>query len=183
MHSILPLVTATWSLWTPLSLLGSPVVMAGLCLVLVALLTLQRQPRAATACVLIAAGGGALNTWLKALVHRPRPPGSELMLHGHSWSFPSGHAMGSIIGYGLLCYVATRYWSIRGTARTLLFTTSALLVVLIGISRIALGVHYRGDVAGGWAIGAVWLVGCLSLMRRFDHGPAANTMRAFTREP
>lgn len=181
--SFLPVVSPPAAFWTTLSLLGSPVVMAGLCLVLVAVLTIQRQPRAATACVLIAAGGGALNTWLKNLVHRPRPPGSELILHGHSWSFPSGHAMGSIIGYGLLFYVATRHWSITGTAKTLLFTASALLVVLIGISRVALGVHYRGDVAGGWAIGAAWLLVCLSVMCRVDCSADANTTRGITPAP
>ena len=163
-----PLVSSLTSLWTTLSLLGTPVVMAGLCLVLVTVLALQRQPRAATACVLIAGGGGALNMTLKAVVHRARPPGSELLLHGVSWSFPSGHAMGSLIGYGLLCYVATQYWSMSRLANALLISAASLLVLLIGVSRIALGVHYRGDVAGGWAIGGIWLVGCLLLLRRID---------------
>ena len=183
MHSLLSVVTPPSSLWTTVSLLGSPAVMAGLCLVLIVVLTLQSLPRAAIACVLIAAGGGLVNMVLKALVHRPRPPGSELMLHGHSWSFPSGHAMGSLIGYGLLCHVATRYWSMTRAARTVLYTISALLVLLIGISRIALGVHYRGDVAGGWAIGAVWLVGCLFLVRRRDEAVGAHARRTLTREP
>ena len=83
--------------------------------------------------------------------------------------------MGSIIGYGLLCHVATRYWPMTRAARTVLYTLSAVLVLLIGISRIALGVHYRGDVAGGWAIGAAWLVACLWLVRRVDHHADANS--------
>lgn len=162
--------TAAQQAWIIVSLLGSPAVMTGLCLVLVAVLALQREWRGAAACALIAGLGGLLNVWLKALVRRPRPPGADLFLHGHSWGFPSGHAMGSLIGYGMLCYVASRYWSMPRSGGASLDIGSLLIVAGVGVSRVALGVHYAGDVIGGWVIGAVWLAGGIALLRRIEHG-------------
>ena len=155
-------------LWTAISLVGSPVAMAVLCTVLVLALIHRGNVRAASACVLIAGLGGLLNMWLKALVHRPRPPGADRFLHGHSWSFPSGHAMGSLIGYGTLAYCALTYTSLNSIAKRSIVIACALLVLAVGYSRVALGVHYRGDVLGGWIIGAAWLAAGIAVLRRVE---------------
>ena len=156
------------SLWTAISLVGSPVAMAVLCVLLVLALLRFGNVHAASACVLIAGLGGLLNTFLKAFVHRPRPPGADRFLYGHSWSFPSGHAMGSLIGYGMLAYCALTYTSLNSVAKRAIVAACALLVLAVGYSRVALGVHYRGDVIGGWIIGAVWLAAGIALLRSVE---------------
>jgi undecaprenyl-diphosphatase len=102
------------------------------------------------------AGGEALNQLLKNVFARPRPSFVDPLLPESGYSFPSGHAMESFIVYGMLAYfavLALRSWR----ARTAVVCGSGLLVLLIGFSRIYLGVHYFSDVAGGYAAGGVWL--------------------------
>jgi membrane-associated phospholipid phosphatase len=108
------------------------------------------------------AGGGLLNTVLKLVVHRPRPPYAAGFLHHASWSFPSGHAMGSLIGYGMLAYAVTLLWIHRRSAQLSVVLVAALLIVAIGLSRLYLGVHYFSDVVGGYAAGVLWLSACIS---------------------
>jgi undecaprenyl-diphosphatase len=106
---------------------------------------------------LAAVGGGALlNQILKALFTRPRPFFEHPLLVETSYSFPSGHAMESLVAYGMLAYfavLALRTWKWRVAA----VFAATLLVVLIGLSRMYLGVHYLSDVAAGYAAGGVWL--------------------------
>jgi membrane-associated phospholipid phosphatase len=154
--------------WLLVSRLGAPVTLTVLIAIVAARLLSRRQHRAALACLVIAGGGGMLNRLLKALVHRPRPPGAELILNGFSWSFPSGHAMDSLIVYGVICFGALPYYSAPALVRRTIIALAAVIIVLVGVSRIALGVHYPGDVAGGWAIGVMWLVLGLRVWRRLD---------------
>ena len=97
------------------------------------------------------------NAGLKVLFDRARPStqyAADMFLH--TKSFPSGHAFGSLVFYGLLAYLAaTRLphgWNI------IVPIGLAVLVVLIGISRVYLGAHYSLDVLGGWIVGAIILV-------------------------
>ncbi len=145
--------------WKSISLLGSPAAMAGLCLAVMVVLLMQQRWRSALACLLIDGGGGLLNVVLKELVHRPRPPGAELVLGSHSWSFPSGHAMGATIGYGTLTLLVWLVWPISLPMRWIVLVGAITMILAIGVSRVALGVHYPGDVAGGWLIG----LGCLGV--------------------
>lgn len=108
------------------------------------------------------AGGGLLDAVLKLVIRRPRPPYAAAFLHHYSWSFPSGHAMESLIGYGMLAYLLIVM--IPGTpARRLgIVLCTSLLVLAIGWSRLYLGVHYFSDVVGGYAAGVLWLSACIS---------------------
>nr|MBA2714303.1 bifunctional DedA family/phosphatase PAP2 family protein [Rubrobacteraceae bacterium] len=102
------------------------------------------------------AGGAVLNQLLKGLFERPRPFFEHPLLIETSYSFPSGHAMESFVVYGMLAYLAVlalRSWE----ARVGVVFGAALLVVLIGFSRMYLGVHYLSDVLAGYAAGGVWL--------------------------
>jgi membrane-associated phospholipid phosphatase len=106
---------------------------------------------------LSALGGAALlNQLLKVLFARPRPTLSDPLLLESGYSFPSGHAMGSLILYGVLAYFAVIALSNRG-ARAVVILAATLLVLLIGFSRMYLGVHYVSDVVAGYAAGGVWL--------------------------
>jgi membrane protein DedA with SNARE-associated domain/membrane-associated phospholipid phosphatase len=102
------------------------------------------------------AGSAVLNHLLKGLFARPRPHFEHPLLVETSYSFPSGHAMESFVVYGMLAYfavLALRTWA----SRVGVVCGAALLVVLIGFSRMYLGVHYLSDVLAGYAAGAVWL--------------------------
>src|SRR5829696_5332581 len=102
------------------------------------------------------AGSALLNHVLKGLFERPRPHFEHPLLVETSYSFPSGHAMESFVIYGMLAYLAVlalRSWE----SRVAVVFEAALLVVLIGFSRMYLGVHYFSDVLAGYAAGGVWL--------------------------
>jgi membrane protein DedA with SNARE-associated domain/membrane-associated phospholipid phosphatase len=102
------------------------------------------------------AGSVVLNQLLKGLFDRPRPFFEHPLLIETSYSFPSGHAMESFVVYGMLAYfavLALRSWK----ARVAVVFGVALLVMLIGFSRLYLGVHYFSDVLAGYAAGGVWL--------------------------
>lgn len=129
---------------------------------LFALGLLLRKRRADLALWLTAlAGGVLLNQLLKVLFVRPRPFFIEPIFSEANYSFPSGHAMLSLIAYGLAAYlIAVRIHSI--TARTLIGFLAVLVIVVIGISRMYLGAHYFSDVIGGFIAGTMWLATCIT---------------------
>jgi undecaprenyl-diphosphatase len=94
-------------------------------------------------------GGEYLNSGLKGVFERPRPPFAKKA----DWSFPSGHAQMSMICYGMLVYALVLLWPHRAWRIALV----VLLILLIGFSRLLLGAHYPSDVLGGFAAGAAWL--------------------------
>ncbi len=106
--------------------------------------------------LVVSVGGASAFTWLTKLVfHRPRP--ADALLNESSYAFPSGHATAAMAMYGFLGYYIMRHMaSLRRQANVLLATM--FLVLLIGASRILLGVHYLSDVWAGYLIGAGWLV-------------------------
>ncbi len=114
------------------------------------------------ALLLARVGGGWLNYVLKALFERPRPIFDDPLATATFYSFPSGHAMGSMIVYGLLAYWLLRRYPQRGVRLTVIGVTS-LLILLIGFSRLYLGVHYFSDVVAGFAAGIVWLALCIAV--------------------
>ena len=140
---------------------GSPLAMILLAGVVAILLAIQRRGLLLEGWLIAFLGGGVLNEALKRAIHRPRPPHSSV-LSGQSWSFPSGHAMGSLIGYGMLAYVIIVLGTKDRRTRVAVILCTAVLVLAIGVSRLYLGVHYFSDVVGGYAAGALWLSACIS---------------------
>lgn len=112
--------------------------------------------------ILIVPGGLLLNCALKVLVHRQRPFVHGAFAFWDGYSFPSGHTIGATLLYGMLIaalFRAVKDWHIRLPA----VAGGAILVLLVGFSRIALGAHYLTDVLGAIALGIVWLLLCLSI--------------------
>jgi membrane-associated phospholipid phosphatase len=101
-------------------------------------------------------GGAFLNQLLKELFARSRPTLPDPLLIEAGYSFPSGHAMSSLIVYGVLAYFAVLTLP-NWETRAVVILWAALLVLLIGFSRMYLGVHYFSDVVAGYAAGGVWL--------------------------
>ncbi len=145
-----------------ISLLGSPVAMAGLGLGVAVLLAMRRRWILLGGWVAAFAGGGLIDAALKLIIRRPRPPLAAAHLAHLSWSFPSGHAMGSLIGYGMLAYVLTAYVITARPWQVVVVLAAALLTLAIGFSRLYLGVHYFSDVIAGYAAGVLWLSACIT---------------------
>jgi len=118
-------------------------------------LAIRRQWRLAIYLLVTGAGALVLDPVLKSLVGRLRPVVAHPIAHGIGNSFPSGHALGSIVCYGAVLLVFLP--AARGRWRTAFTAVIVALVALIGISRILLGVHYLSDVVGAWAVGIAWL--------------------------
>ncbi|TDQ40475.1 phosphatase PAP2 family protein [Aureibacillus halotolerans] len=107
-------------------------------------------------------GGGLLNTLLKQIFQRERPSLLETV-DGIGYSFPSGHTMGSCIAYGMIAYILSRYVTSK-RKQFLLLVSALVLSLLIGLSRIFLGVHYPTDILAGFAAGLIWLSVCISAL-------------------
>jgi membrane-associated phospholipid phosphatase len=135
---------------------GTSLVMSVLALVV--LLTLYRRNWRAVAVgwTLVFGGGKLVEALLKHTLHRTRPIGAMQHLSDPSYSYPSGHAMGAMIGYGMLAYMVLRRVH-QPAARAAVTTAAALIILAVGLSRLVLAVHYFTDVVGGYAAGAVWL--------------------------
>lgn len=151
-------------------------------LALVVLLTLHRNNwRAVTVGWALVLGGGKLvEALIKHTIHRARPIGALQQLNDASYSYPSGHAMGSLIGYGMLAYLILLCVR-RPAARAAVTASAALIILAIGLSRLVLAVHYFTDVVGGYAAGAVWLALSLAAVEaaraRFTDGTHTDTHR------
>ena len=111
--------------------------------------------RLAVFLVVTTLGGGLLDTVVKEAVGRERPSLLEPVATAHGKSFPSGHAMSSTVAYGALLLVFLP--AIGRRYRAAVVAGAVVLVVAIGFSRLALGVHYLSDVIGGYVLGLAWL--------------------------
>jgi len=110
---------------------------------------------------LLVVGGTLLNGLHKHAFHRTRPAWEDPILVLTSYSFPSGHAMAATLLYGILAaFIVRAIGDWRWRVLTVL--TMGLLIMLIGFSRIYLGVHYLSDVLAAIAAGIAWLSLCLT---------------------
>ena len=105
-------------------------------------------------------GGMLLNEWIKILVHRQRPFLDGPFADWSGYSFASGHTIGATLLYGQLALfilpaMKARHW------RRLTIASAALLIALVGFSRIALGAHFLTDVLAAIIFGVLWLAFCL----------------------
>ena len=126
-------------------------------------LLVRRRMLLALAWVGAQAGGGLLNRVLKEAFERTRPEFADPVLAASSWSFPSGHAMGTFIFCGVGCYLLlrdNRSWSTTAAV----VTASALWCVVMAFSRLYLGVHYASDVVAGLLSGVAWVAVCVSAL-------------------
>lgn len=133
-------------------------------LVVLGLLLLQRKKGAAWLVLSATALGMGLSQLLKNLFSRERPDLVPHLVAVSTASFPSGHAMLSAIVYLTLGVLLARFLVGR-RLKVYVLTIAVLLSLLIGISRVYLGVHYPTDVLAGWSAGAAWALLCLLAAR------------------
>jgi len=118
-------------------------------------LLLVGKVRAALVVIVATAGGIAVTFGLKTLFDRPRPQVVPHLTEVASASYPSGHALLSAVIYLTLGTLLARFTSRRGL-RIYYVGLGFLLTLLIGASRVYLGVHYPSDVLAGWCAGVAW---------------------------
>jgi undecaprenyl-diphosphatase len=128
-----------------------------LLLVVVVPLFYQRGWRLSAILLLVSTAGSAvLTTVLKSVFERARPELFDSGYHASFYSFPSGHATVAVGFYGMLTLVLA--YRLRGTARWAVGVSGVIVVLLIGFSRLYLGVHYPTDVVAGYLAALLWLV-------------------------
>ncbi|WAC25517.1 phosphatase PAP2 family protein [Ancylobacter sp. SL191] len=139
--------------------LGSTTVLTLITAAVVGFLIMDRKAGAALFVVAAVAGGGALSYLLKIGFDRPRPDLVAHLVDVHTLSFPSGHAMGAAVTYLTLAALIVRTERRRRLKAYVLFVAVSL-TLLIGLSRIYLGVHWPTDVLAGWCAGSAWALIC-----------------------
>lgn len=140
------------SLWV--TRLGDWEVLVALTLFASGWLLLRRQGRLALLLIGVTFVARLLVALQKILLGRIRPAENEHLVQVQSLSFPSGHAANSMVVYVMFALVLAR----DGPQRRLAVAAAIILSVLVGISRVTLGVHWPSDVVGGWAFGALWVM-------------------------
>jgi undecaprenyl-diphosphatase len=145
-----------------------PDIMSGIGLI--GLLVAWRSTRYRPQGVLMAfalAGGGAIIGGIKARYARERPTLIEALVKEGTFSFPSGHSFISLVFYGIIAYFRMRLHP-RLRDRAFIAVAAAKFILLIGASRVYLGVHYPSDVLAGYAAGFPWLTACLTAYSQYE---------------
>jgi phosphatidylglycerophosphatase B len=145
------------------SFIGSVATVGVLCVVILSAFLYFRQVRLAALLGITMMGMAALDFLLKLAFHRPRP----VAFFGpspSSYSFPSGHAFGALCFYGVLAAIFAARTPGKA-AKSCIWIVAAVLIAMIGLSRIYLGVHYPSDVIAGYCAGAVWVAAVAFLDR------------------
>ncbi|MFB4164649.1 phosphatase PAP2 family protein [Alteribacillus sp. JSM 102045] len=108
-------------------------------------------------------GGGLLNYVLKSIYERQRPD-FERVIEASGFSFPSGHAMNAVTFYGMLAMIL--FFIVQKEKMKIVVCVGfSILILLIGVSRVYLGVHYVSDILAGYLAGLAWLIAMLLIYR------------------
>jgi membrane-associated phospholipid phosphatase len=140
--------------------LGNKEFLIPLAVVVTAVLLIRRHRLLAFSWAFATGVGALLNRLLKSIFERTRPIHSPEFISVEGWSFPSGHAFGSMLIYGLLAYILIRHtnriWHVP------IALAAIALIILVGFSRVILQVHYLSDVLAGYASAAAWTALCIA---------------------
>jgi undecaprenyl-diphosphatase len=147
--------------------LGSPVVLGLVVAIITGYLLLEARYRTALIVVLTSVTSELLDEILKLVFDRPRPTVVPHLRTVVTASFPSGHAMESAIIYLTLGALLMRVVEGRLT-KIYTMAMATFLTLIVGVSRVFLGVHYPTDVVGGWMLGFLWAALTFLVTRRFE---------------
>ncbi|MCV7161827.1 phosphatase PAP2 family protein [Mycolicibacterium brisbanense] len=161
--------------WDVFCTVLSPVTFRIVALVVIAVAVVRRQLRIVLFLLLSVELSALLTELAKNLADRPRPV--TALAYAPSTSFPSGHALGVMVG--VLALLAVAWPLLRAPLRTWLAVVGAVVIVAIGVGRVVLNVHHPSDVVAGWALGYAYFVVCWLAVRPYpavtevDGTPAA----------
>ncbi len=142
----------TFSFFNTITHLASPSALIIFSVIIAAILFFVQRRRLAALFIVLLMTTGLVSQMYKVLIARQRPADILSDVTYFGYAFPSGHALAATLFYGFLAFCiihATRRWWIQ----VAIFCFAALLIVLIGLSRIFIGAHWFSDVIGGWLLG------------------------------
>ena len=145
-----------------ISYLFDPVVFLFLFFIVISLLIKKKRKKEAFSLAILTILSVSLNQILKILIHRPRPLNS--LIAESTFSFPSGHALISLIFFGALIFLFEHHIKNK-VEKKFLTIIAALAVLIISLSRIYLNVHWLSDVLGSFALG-IFIITCFALLVR-----------------
>jgi undecaprenyl-diphosphatase len=140
-----------------LSFVGSTIALTVGTIFVVIRFAMQKWTREARLFALTMIGAGLLNITLKLAFKRPRPVPFFNLTPPESYSFPSGHSLTSAVFFGALAAILTARIKSR-RVKAAIWIVSTAMFLLIGLSRIYLGVHYTTDVIAGFAAALIWIL-------------------------
>ena len=156
-----------------ITVLGGRTMLVSVVVFTIGYLALERKYGAMWLVTAAAAGGGVLDTVLKHLFDRGRPSVVPHLVAVTSPSFPSGHSMLGAIIYLTLGALLARFATRRRT-RIYLLAVAVLITVVVGATRVYLGVHYPSDVLAGWCVGLIWALTCWLVARYLQYRGAVD---------
>ncbi len=145
---------------------GSPLMVTCIAAAMALYLLWRRRPYWLAALALSVAGGALLNMLLKYAFHRTRPHFADPILTLSGYGFPSGHTMMASVLYGVVAVYLIAHTP-NWRRRALIVFSTIVLILLVGFSRIYLGVHYLSDTLGAMAEGSAWLSLCFTSVYSF----------------
>ena len=157
-----------------LSALGGGAVATLLTLLIVVYLLIDRKPRLAIMLSVCALGTWAVMAAFKNLYARGRPTIIEPMYGAGGFAFPSGHASISAALYVTLGVLLASHLKSRAL-RVYVVSAGAFLALLVGFTRVYIGVHYPSDVVAGWTVGLAWALLCGAVSRRLQRKGVVET--------
>ena len=146
--------------WNAVSVLLGPTALRILAIVVIIVALLNRRPWIAAFLTVTVLAMGLVTVVAKAAADRPRP--STALVAAGSSSFPSGHALGIMVG--VLAFLAVLAPRIPRPARVWAVAAGAGAVLLVGVARVVLNVHHPSDVLAGWALGYLWFLVCVTVV-------------------
>jgi membrane-associated phospholipid phosphatase len=146
--------------WNVFCTVLGPTAFRLLALVLIVIALVRRNVRVAMFLVISVELSGLVTEIAKQAANRPRP--ATALVSAPSTAFPSGHAVGVMIG--VLALLTVGLPLVRGPLRAWLIALGAVVVVAIGVGRVVLNVHHPSDVLAGWALGYAYFVACLLMV-------------------
>lgn len=142
--------------------LGNPQVVIPLSMITFFWLWRWQRYRVAAIFALNCLGGAVLSTGLKLAFSKARPQLWPQLITETTYSFPSGHALGSMVLYGFLAFLLAQQYPQRAGW---IYGLAGFLIAAIGLSRLYLGVHWPTDVLAGYGVGLLWVTLCAALLR------------------
>lgn len=146
-----------------LTFLGSAKAVIAISILIITLMLFNKKWWETLFFVVAVLGSSLFNLLLKFIFQRTRPSIHPLITET-GYSFPSGHSMVSFVLYGMITYFLVLFY-VKRFVKIITILFFSLLVLLIGVSRIYLGVHYPSDVLAGFAVGGTWLIICLIVLK------------------
>lgn len=141
--------------------LGNPGIVLPIAFITLVILVWKRQWQETQLFVIVCLGGAILNTGLKLIFSKVRPALWHRLITETTYSFPSGHALGSVVLYGAIAYLLARSYP---KFSQLIYTLTSGLILAICLSRLYLGVHWPTDIIAGIGIGFLWLTLCVVML-------------------